>query len=67
MTFPSDPIDELRNTISMLEEVNDDLKEICDERLAVIRGLETACNERLALIQRLQTEIDRLQATRPSA
>lgn len=67
MTFPSDPIDELRNTISMLEEVNDDLKEICDERLAVIRGLETACDERLALIQRLQTEIDRLQATRPSA
>lgn len=62
MTFPSDVTDEQRNAIASLEEVNAELTTICDERLAVIRGLETACDERLALIERLQAEIDRLLA-----
>lgn len=67
MTFPRDATDELRAAVASLEEINEQLEAICDERLVVICGLETACDERLALIDRLQAEIDRLQAAPSSA
>jgi hypothetical protein len=41
-----------------VDEINQQLQAVCDERLAVIDELKATCDERLELIERLQRELD---------